>query len=302
MADQFDTLGDLSRRLFCGYSKHSGLTLIACWWVSFNVCYYISSFFLRLFHFLLGVLVLFYLGGQGSTQHTTEVIFLFFPFLFVGWTFWGLEGEWENKRILFLICLPCVQKVDREGERERERVEEYGAQVWCTVCHWNFSSSSAHLWFSFLFLHNFFLRVQKFFFSKIKNWERSDAAAIFSLHDTRARWIAFKDSYIQGQRSSGRTPLFSLTFCTVSSLAAKETCAPEGFPAGTYLELLGRLRHSLSLYTAIKISLDISSLFTVFTVDYWYRPLSLFSIYISSPFVSVEDYIFNWIEWASKQL
>lgn len=92
--------------------------------------------------------------------------------------------------------------------------------------------------------------------------EFSDAAAIFSLHDTRARWIAFKDSYIQGQRSSGRTPHFFSLYCLLVGRKKKEKkkkkrtwcvlCMPQN-PAGTYLELCYHLfwLDSLSLSDVI---------------------------------------------------
>lgn len=125
-------------------------------------------------------------------------------FFFAG----GCWRQWENKRILFLICLPCVQeKWDRErGERESGRVwqRKFGVQCATEI------SAAAERTCGSLFLYYVFPR-RTFWFERER--EFSDAAAIFSLHDTRARWIAFKDSYIQGQRSSGRTPHFFSLYC-----------------------------------------------------------------------------------------
>lgn len=85
------------------------------------MCYYISSFFLRLFHFLLRVLVLFYLGGQGSTQHTTEVIFLFFLFFLLGELFGGWKANEKIKGSCFLfVCLVSRKWIEKGRERERE--------------------------------------------------------------------------------------------------------------------------------------------------------------------------------------
>lgn len=149
----------------------------------------------------------------------------------------GCWRQWENKRILFLICLPCVQeKWDREGrERESGRVwqRKFGVQCATEI------SAAAERTCGSLFLYYIFPR-RTFWFERER--EFSDAAAIFSLHDTRARWIAFKDSYIQGQRSSGRTPHFFSLYCLLVGRKKKKKrtwcvlCMPQN-PAGTYLEL-----------------------------------------------------------------
>lgn len=92
------------------------------------------------------------------------------------------------------------------GERESGRVwqRKFGVQCATEI------SAAAERTCGSLFLYYIFPR-RTFWFERER--EFSDAAAIFSLHDTRARWIAFKDSYIQGQRSSGRTPHFFSLYC-----------------------------------------------------------------------------------------
>jgi hypothetical protein len=91
---------------------------------------------------------------------------------------------------------------------ERERVEEYGSASLVYSVPLKFQQQPSALVVPYFFII-FFLDAH----FDLREREFSDAAAIFSLHDTRARWIAFKDSYIQGQRSSGPTPHFFSLYC-----------------------------------------------------------------------------------------
>jgi hypothetical protein len=124
----------------------------------------------------------------------------------------------------------------------------------------------------------------------LREREFSDAAAIFSLHDTRARWIAFKDSYIQGQRSSGRTPHFFSLYCLLVGRKKKKKrtwcvlCMPQN-PAGTYLELCYHLFWLDSLFLSLMYILPsyieispryiIARLYLRWIID---RPLFPFSV------------------------
>ena len=91
-----------------------------------------------------------------------------------------------------------------------------------------------------------------------------------SLHDTRARWIAFKDPYIQGQRSSGRTLSLSLLSLPLA------TCAQTA-PAGTHgLYYITRIESiTAPAGCPARLARYIIALFTGWIID---RPLLFLSL------------------------